>query len=181
MPIMQHSPWNFGPRRWREVATHEAGHAVVGYLHGLPMSFASIGNPCPVDPVPGIDTLGRVRIHANPPTGDADRWRLALQAMAGPAAELMLTGECASDHIDLLELDGGGDWADAIRWAGTPENAWEHLLEVAELLANPAHWRAVVKLSHYLLAHGSVAEPALSELIRKAIAGGGILPPFTLR
>lgn len=139
-------------RLFRNVALHEAAHAVVHLRLGADVQFAEI--------VPDRHRLGRVRIamcrwYRSP--GDND----VRGALAGPVAD------CLSDHTDSVN-DEGQDMLDALRECGRDARRLEEIwAETVVFVTMPHNWRAIVAVADALLMHGHLGVNELWAILHK--------------
>lgn len=122
-----------------EVATHEAGHAIVGHVLGESIEAARItdgGGECCFDPY-RVDSEDKARRYA------ASLWGgpLAVQLVFGRHIAQLVENETAhgpeSDHMILIAL--------ADKWGGADPLAWDKARRQEALLILMQHYSALLE------------------------------------
>jgi len=161
-------------------AYHEAGHAVMAYLSGLPIESVSVARKRDGLPTKqgksSVNALGRTTLRSGSPTSyraacarngetpmSARDWLTANaeHGLGGPAAERILTGRESGDDADrdgarkALALAQRATKADggSARFQRTPlmSTTWRRVVHAIK-----KHWPLVDALARELLARGSL-------------------------
>lgn len=151
------------------VSHHEAAHVLMALRSGGRVLGVSIEG---IDDADDLDATGRggTRVAWSPDAMGRETLALGASrtAMAGPAAEIILTGEV----FHPLEVEAWQhDWQEAIIWARGLEVAdatrWceERLKEAIVWLQRDAHWAALGALADQLAAHGALEEEDVLEIV----------------
>lgn len=167
------------PRRQRSVAVHEAGHALVACVVGVPIARVSVE---PDRMSEGFEGYCNTLI----PKG-FDPYRCSSQeilrrelvvAVAGPLAEKLGTGGCdrvaaATDTQNTFRnavlLVGGGppgpisdSWSPAVEWVRRAQDLAETIIRKG--------WRALEALVVALLERGALDGEQVRQVVREALA-----------
>lgn len=172
---------------------HEAGHAVMVAVHGVPVNHAVIfpdGHDCPVtgqrvggqvkhEPLhPGADIIRLVR---DQPIALRSTLREIRIMMAGMMAESIAFG------VSLVEQVEGGsiqDWGNALRVArGLHEDEKDQIAlmrqgcrECIKILRAPPVWAAVLELADHLRGFGRADGDAVKEIVARHVRHGLEIP-----
>lgn len=148
-------------------AIHEAAHAVMGELHGLQVSTASI--------VPSSERLGYCVVNDKPERawfGPADSQTPEMRAAAAiycrRQIQVYLAGPLAQTRVTHRPISWGTDGPRAafighlllgLDWRGLHRYLRQQETEVVELLKSPRVWRTVAALARELQFRGSIRFP----------------------
>lgn len=153
------------------LAYHEAGHGLVATLLGARVQLLTLE---PQDDAPdGLAREGDSHIEwpmAEMSLSDLSE-RSLLVALAGPAAEVLYTGE---ERNPALVPEWAADWREALAQVSnlvyaSPQHRTLYLQErwaqVSQLLSDERHWAALAALATELDAHESLEHNQVEEIL----------------
>jgi hypothetical protein len=158
------------PKALRSTAFHEAGHAVVACLLGVPFRLVTIK--------PSEDSLGHVLHNRWPAWADPDserynQWRAnwwfeirTRISLAGQMAEAICIGRRPRRYSHSADDDGAEDLALRLCGDGEAASAWLHwlLIGVRRRLAQPQVWHAVEVIADELLNRKTISDKEAHEI-----------------
>jgi len=181
------------PRQLKRIAFHEAGHAVIGCLVGIPFTTVRLTPDNRVRDSQGMIKLGSVKLKPVPDwvlplnwstNEDRKRARNYLKnnicmTLAGPLAETLHTGcwqqetrgEGNDETLAMLAGEVAREWGVYLHWTPKDSQNWVNRLrfQILEILHDPRVWAAVALVARELVKHGTLRAKDVYPLVNQAV------------
>src|SRR5262249_1152265 len=128
-------------------AFHEAGHAVIAHVLGAPVHHVTLQA--------AITPLQRATARC--------RWKRALIALAGPAAEDRFQRHAPAEHAALWRSIWDGDARNAARYLGVDGDVVAAHRKAARLVRE--HWSAIERVADALAERGRLSGAEVGTLV----------------